>query len=170
VRLLDKLIVGVNALRCRFSKRRYPPENVLILLPHCLQNHECKETIAEDIGHCKSCGRCKIKDLRALAMRYAVPICVASGGREAQARARLPAVRVILAVACTRELAEGIRATFPKKVFSVPNTWPHGPCKDTDVDMAQVEAALRRLLDHEVLNARAGNGLAPAQTGFVEKP
>ena len=154
VRVLDRFIIAVNSLRCRISKRRFRPENMLLLLPHCLQNHECKEPIGEDIANCKACGRCKIKDLCALAKRYGIPVCVASGGREAQARARAPEVRVILAVACKRELAEGIRATFPKKVAHVPNSWPHGPCKDTDVDVAEVEAAVLRLLEHQVMNGK----------------
>jgi len=26
------------------------------------------------------------------------------------------------------------------------NTWPHGPCKDTDVGVRQIESALNRLV------------------------
>ena len=153
MRALDSLVIGLNRIRCRFRQRRYPPGNVLVLLPHCLQNQECKERIKDDIRNCKSCGRCKVKDLRALVERFGVPVYVVSGGRAARERAQAREVRVILAVACTRELAEGIRATFPKKVFSVPNSWPHGPCKDTDVDVAAVEAALAGLVDHHPAEA-----------------
>ena len=117
-----------------------------MLLPHCLHNDACKEAVKEDIRNCKGCGRCKMKELRALAERYGVPACVASGGREAQARARDPEVGIILAVACNKEFAEGIRATFPKRVISVPNSWPHGPCKNTDVDVSQVQEALENLV------------------------
>ena len=147
MRVLDKATIWFNSLRCGLSKRRFSPENVLMLLPHCLQNSDCKEPVKEDIRNCKGCGRCKMKDLRALAEEYGMPVSVASGGREAQVRARDPKVRIILAVACARELAEGIRATFPKKVFSVPNSWPHGPCKNTDVDVAMVREALDRLVE-----------------------
>jgi hypothetical protein len=87
-----------------------------------------------------------MKDLRALAERIGVRVHVASGGREALERARAPEVRVILAIACSKELSEGIRAAFPKRVIGILNSWPHGPCKDTDVDVRQVESALNRLV------------------------
>ena len=149
--LLDKVTIWFNGFRCRCSKRRFRPENVLLLLPHCLQNDKCKELVKDDLRNCKGCGRCKMKELRALVERYGVPVCVASGGREAQTRAHEPKVRIILAVACPKELAEGIRATFPKKVFSVPNSWPHGPCKNTDVDVTEVAKALDRLIESAAL-------------------
>ena len=147
MRILDGVVIWLNRLRCTFSKRRYKPENVLLLLPHCLQNHTCKELVKNDIRECKECGRCKMKELKALADKTGVPVCVASGGRVAQQRARDPIVEVVLAIACDRELAEGIRATFPKRVYAVSNEWPHGACRDTDVDVAKVEAALSDLIE-----------------------
>lgn len=146
MRLFDNIVIGLNRLRTARLKERFAPENVLLLLPHCLQRQDCEAAIRKDIHECKACGRCKIKALKELADRFGVSVCVASGGRVAQQRARAPEVRVIVAVACRRELAEGIRAVFPKRVFSVPNTWPNGPCKDTDVDVGKVEAMLARLI------------------------
>jgi hypothetical protein len=143
---LQSAVIWINRLRNRASSRRYPPENVLVLLPHCLQHRACKEPVKEAIGNCKGCGRCKMKELRDLAERAGVRVHVASGGREALERTRVPEVRVILAVACSKELSEGIRAAFPKRVVGILNSWPHGPCKDTDVDVRQVESALNRLV------------------------
>ena len=142
----DKAVVWLNRLVRKGIPRRYPARNVLLLLPHCLQRQGCPEPVKEHIRHCKGCGRCKLKLLRELAERFGVPAHVASGGREALVRARAPEVRAILAVACSKELAEGIRAAFPKRVIGVLNTWPHGACKDTDVDIAQVEEALSALV------------------------
>jgi len=146
MRILDTLTIWMNRARCVFGKRRYAPENILLLLPHCLQYHECRELVKNDLLECKSCGRCKLKDIRALVERTGIQSLVASGGRIAQKRAMAPEVRVVLAVACKRELAEGVRAVFPKKVFAVPNSWPHGECYDTDVDVERLEKELRRLL------------------------
>lgn len=143
---LDKAIVWFNRALRKGIPRRYPAKNILLLLPHCLQKQGCPEPVKEHIRNCKGCGRCKMKLLRDLAERYAVPVHVASGGREALARARSPEVRVILAVACSKELAEGIRGAFPKRVVGVLNSWPHGACKDTDVDIAQIEEALSDLV------------------------
>ena len=146
MRIFDTLTIWMNRARCAFAKRRYAPENILLLLPHCLQYHECRELVKNDLLECKSCGRCKLKDIRALVERTGIQSCVASGGRIAQKRAMAPEVRVVLAVACKRDLAEGIRAVFPKRVFAVPNSWPHGECYDTDVDVERLENELRRLL------------------------
>ena len=146
MRALESTVVWINRLRNRAASRRYAPENVLLLLPHCLQHHACKELVKEDIRNCKGCGRCKVKELRALAERIGVRVHIASGGREALERARWPDVRAILAVACSKELSEGIRAAFPKRVIGVLNSWPHGACKDTDVDIAKVEEALSGLI------------------------
>jgi len=147
MRVLDSLIVWFNEIRSGRSKRRYAPQDVLLLLPHCLQNQTCDAPLRKGLEHCKGCGRCKMKDLRELAERWGVKTCVASGGRAAQQRAREAHIKVIVAVACKKELAEGIRATFPKRVLSVPNSWPNGPCKDTDVDVSQVESILERIID-----------------------
>ncbi len=149
MRIFDSLIIGLNGLRCRLFKRTYPPESVLLLLPHCLQNHHCKELVKNDIRECRSCGRCRMKELKELVERTGIQCCVVSGGRVAQQRAHAEDVQVILAVACRRELAEGIRATFPRRVFSVPNTWPNGACRDTDVDMKKVRQTLDALLNHD---------------------
>ena len=85
---LQNAVIWINRLRNRASSRRYPPENVLVLLPHCLQHQACKEPVKEAIRNCKGCGRCKMKELRALAERIGVRVHVASGGREALERAR----------------------------------------------------------------------------------
>jgi hypothetical protein len=143
---LQNAVIWINRLRNRASSRRYPPENVLVLLPHCLQHQLCKEPVREAIRNCKGCGRCKMKDLRDLAGRMGVQVHIASGGRNALECARAPEVRAILAVACSKELSEGIRGAFPKRVIGILNAWPHGPCKDTDVDVRQVESALNRLI------------------------
>ena len=143
---LQSAVIWFNRLRNRAYLRRYPPENVLVLLPHCLQHQACREPVREAIRNCKGCGRCKMKDLRELAERLGVQVHVASGGREAADRARAREVRAILAVACSKELSEGIRAAFPKRVVGVLNSWPHGSCRDTDVDVRQVESALNQLV------------------------
>lgn len=143
---LEAVVIWMNRLRGRVTRRRYPPENVLLLLPHCLQYQKCDAAVKEDIRHCRRCGKCRMKELCELAERLGVQVHVASGGREALTRTQRPDVHAILAVACTKELAEGIRATFPKRVVGVLNSWPHGACKDTDVNVAAVEQALTELI------------------------
>ena len=49
-------------------------------------------------------------------------------------------------IACTKELRQGILAAFPKAVIGVVNAWTVGPCKDTDVDLTEVERAIQWFL------------------------
>jgi hypothetical protein len=151
MRILDAFFLHLNRFRNRLSPpRRYPAGNILVLLPHCLQNRECNVRLKNDVLSCKECGRCKMKELKALVECKGVQAYIAAGGREAQKRTQGDDVHIILAVACERELAEGIRATFPKRVVGVCNSWPNGPCTDTDIDVAVVESALDALIDkHE---------------------
>ena len=147
MRLLDRLFMHVNALRNRVSKRRYAAERVLLLLPHCLQNQECGIRLKGNVLLCAGCGKCKMKQIKELAEAMGVHAFVASGGRSALNEAKRDDIDVVLAVACRRELAEGIRAAFPKKVLGVLNSWPNGECVDTDVDVDEVRAALTSLIE-----------------------
>jgi hypothetical protein len=55
--------------------------------------------------------------------------------------------RAILTMACERDLVSGIldvAAEIP--VIAIPNRRPLGPCKNTEVDPAEVEDAVRRLV------------------------
>ena len=131
-------------------RKRCAPERLLFLVPSCLQNSECKQNIAHDITQCQRCGRCKVADVLALAERLGASSAVATGGRLALQMAKDKAVDGVIAVACVKELTEGMRALFPKAVLGVVNMQPHGPCKDTDVDMAAVKAAVERLTGQSI--------------------
>ena len=146
MRLVEAVFVAFNRLRNRLSPRAYPPESILLLLPRCLQNSDCDIRLKGDLSLCRGCGRCKLKDIKALAESFGVKSLVATGGRDAARRSKENGIQVVLAVACRRELAEGIRAVFPKRVFGVRNLWPCGECLDTDVDVADVERALMRCI------------------------
>lgn len=144
--MLDDPIVKLNNLITRLRKVRVRPENLLLLFPHCLQWSECGENIVHDLGNCKRCGKCRIADLLNVAETLGVPCVVASGGRQALECVKRDEVKAIVAVACEKELAQGIRASLPKPVIGILNLHPHGYCRDTSVEMADVEAALRAFL------------------------
>ena len=130
----------------RLRRPRCSPGRLLILFPSCLQRSECPQKITTDLAECKRCGRCKVKDMLELAERYGCRRMVATGGRLALQIARGDGVDAVVALACEKELTEGLLATFPKPGLGVINLRPHGPCKDTDVDMAEVEEAVRWFL------------------------
>ena len=65
-----RAFIAVNNQLVMAEAKQVPQERLLILLPHCLQNHECDIRITSDVKNCKLCGRCKIKDFVELSRKY----------------------------------------------------------------------------------------------------
>jgi len=120
--------------------RRQPGRELLLLAPRCLR-----------------------RDLRAalqaLAGEFGAQYVVAGGGEQARdAIARLRPVGV-LAVACERDLVEGVRAVASRvTVLSLPNRRPDGPCRNSEIDLAEARRLLSRLQG-------VARGAAPADAG-----
>ncbi len=125
----------------------YKPEELLLLMPHCLQNSRCKMRLTYSIDNCKRCGECPIDALLELSDRYGIHLAVATGGTIARRIVVERRPRMILAVACERDLASGIQDTYPLPVFGVMNFRPHGPCFDTNVSLEALENAIRKFMD-----------------------
>jgi hypothetical protein len=130
----------------RLRRARCRPEELLVLVPSCLQRSGCREKITNDIRECRRCGRCKVKDMLELTERYGTMCAVATGGRLAVEMARKSDVKAVVAIACEKELGAGMRAVFPKPGIGIVNIRPYGPCRDTDVVVADVEEAIRGLV------------------------
>src|SRR5208337_4853069 len=64
------LLLTVGGLLVLAQHSRATPENLLLLMPHCLQFHECKFRITGNIVHCQRCGKCPIKGLAELSEKY----------------------------------------------------------------------------------------------------
>jgi hypothetical protein len=146
--VLDKQLVSLSNLMTKLRKKKCPPEGLLLLFPHCIQNSKCKQNIKHDLNECKRCGKCKVKDLLEISEEYGISIAVASGGRIALKKVMAEEVQGVVAIACEKELRTGLMATMPKAVFAVPNLRPHGYCIDTDVYMDDVLKAVERFLIH----------------------
>jgi hypothetical protein len=122
------------------------PDKLLLLMPHCLQFHDCKFRITGNIVHCQRCGKCPIKGLAELSDRYGVGIAVATGGTLARRIVVERRPKLIIAVACERDLSSGIQDSYPLPVFGILNHRPQGPCYDTLVNLERVEEALLTFL------------------------
>ena len=122
------------------------PEQVMVLLPHCLQRRDCTRKLTGTLDNCAQCGNCDIAAILQTCVEFQLPCHLAAGGREALARVKHPKVRAIVAVACEKELIDGILAVFPKPVFAIPLSRPEGPCKNTRVDLPMLAAAVQQLL------------------------
>lgn len=144
-----KAFITINNQLVLAEARRVRPEKLLILLPHCIQNHECDVRITGNVENCKACGKCNIKNLVLLSQKYHVSISVATGGSVARRIVVEKKPDMILAVACERELATGIQDTYPMPVYGILNDRPFGPCYDTDVDLELVEKGMITFLGYE---------------------
>ncbi len=138
--------IEINNQLVLAQRPRATADQLLLLMPHCLQFHECQFRITGNVLHCKRCGKCPIKGLAEISERYGVGLAVATGGTLARRIVVERRPRLIIAVACERDLASGIQDSYPLPVFGITNYRPNGPCFDTLVDLDRVEEALNLFL------------------------
>lgn len=134
--------IKVNNELVKGEGHRYPPDKILLLMPHCIQNSRCKYRLTYDIDNCKRCGDCALAGLLHLRDKYGIKLAVATGGTIARRIVVQHRPKLIIAVACERDLASGIQDTYPIPVYGILNARPFGPCLDTDVALDQVEWAI----------------------------
>jgi geranylgeranyl diphosphate synthase, type II len=127
-----------------------PPGERILLLPHCLRHSNmCKASYDREGLQCAGCSvDCAINALGDAARRLGYKgVCVAPGGRLAVNYVSETRPAAIVAVACQKELDEGvgnvnsISATDYRPLMVV-IPLVHDGCVDTEVDM---ELALRVL-------------------------
>jgi hypothetical protein len=98
--------------------------DLLLLAPRCLRRdqREALQVIAAEAG---------------------ASFAIAGGGEQARETIRRAGPAGVLAVACERDLVEGVRGVAPGlAVLSLPNRRPDGPCRNSEIDLAEA----RRLL------------------------
>jgi len=132
------------------NKSKFKPKDILVLLPHCIQNDICTHKITNDIENCVSCGKCDIKDILEISNKYNINVIVATGGTVARKKIIELRPKAIMAVACERDLTSGIIDSDPLPVIGVINLRPNGPCYNTGVDLLEFENAINSLLKEEI--------------------
>ncbi|MEZ4600873.1 MAG: DUF116 domain-containing protein [Syntrophotaleaceae bacterium] len=145
---LQRSFISLNNKLVRGRGLRVPASQAIILLPHCLQLHDCPIKVTGDIEKCIRCGKCCIGGLAELAKERGISIAVATGGTLARKILTEKRPRFVLAVACERDLTAGIRDAYPLPVIGVFNQRPAGPCYNTHIDLADV----RKALDEHVIS------------------
>lgn len=136
---LRSFLKSHNALTIAKQKGKVAPSKTLVLIPRCLQNSQCPQKVAENVENCKRCGKCSMADLLKLKNKYGCQLFVATGGSIARKIIKDTKPSLILAVACERELFNGIKEVKRIPIIAIPNQRPHGPCKDTKVDLKALE-------------------------------
>jgi len=143
---VQRSFIAINNQLVLAQHLKATPDKLLLLMPHCLQFHECQFRITGNVMHCKKCGKCPIKGLVELSEKYGVGLAVATGGTLARRIVVERRPKMIIAVACERDLSSGIQDSYPLPVYGIINHRPHGPCYDTLVNLERVEEALQTFL------------------------
>jgi len=142
---IQRAYAGINNRVVYSNKPDLSTEDILILLPHCIQNSKCRHRLNEDIRNCAGCGKCSVSDMVELAGRLGVKVKMVPGGTLARKTVAEVKPKAIVAVACERDLCSGIRDTSFIPVIGILNERPYGPCRDTKVDVKKVEDAVKFL-------------------------
>lgn len=156
----QRSFIEVNNHLVRVKRFGLTPRRLLLLLPQCLQRSDCKIRIAGDILNCQQCGNCQIKEIINICKHYGLRACVATGGTLARKIIVEQKPQAVIAVACERELVDGIQDCYPLPVFGILNQRPHGPCMDTRAALERVEKAITHFL---AVKEPAAYGLMPVE-------
>jgi len=127
-----------------------PPGQRILLLPHCLRfSNVCKAKYSKNGLECARCSLdCPVNTLTAAALRLGYKgVCVAPGGRLAVTYINQTRPRAIVAIACMKELDEGVNNVeglegniYAPLIVIVPLS--KDGCVDTEVD---AQAALETI-------------------------
>lgn len=140
--MLQQSFIVLNDQLVHTRRLRVPAERTLILLPHCIQIYDCAIKITGDVEKCVRCGKCDINGLLMLAQKFGIEMAVATGGTLARKLIVEKRPRLIVAVACERDLTSGIRDAYPLPVVGILNKRPNGPCFNTGILLPEVEQVL----------------------------
>lgn len=125
---MSNAFVKFNNLLYSSSNKKIRPEKILVLLPRCLK----KEIFA---------------GLRELKERHGFAMFTAGGGESARNAIKKYMPDFIIAIACERDLVSGIRDSTPRfAVLGFANRRPEGPCRNTLVDLQEVEKTIKNLI------------------------
>jgi len=142
---LQRFFITTNNICIQSKNIKVLPEEILILTPHCLQKSTCSVKVTHDPSYCKQCGQCNVNELVQLQNKYHVSLAIATGGTLARHAIQQYHPKFILAVACERDLISGIIDVTQVPVIGILNIRPNGPCKDTKVNIDQLEYWIREI-------------------------
>ena len=121
-------------------------KDLLLIIPHCLQNSECAHRITFFTENCTRCGKCVIKDLLDIRDRIGFRLALAPGGRFARRAVDEYRPKLIIAAACERDLSSFIRDIEEAPIWGILIGRPNGPCMDTRLDFSEIERAIARFV------------------------
>lgn len=139
---IRKVYVKLNNRYIYSNNYNFKSDEILILIPHCIQKSSCKLKVTNKIENCATCGLCNVGDLVRLKEKTKVNIFIATGGTLARKIIMDNKPKAVIAVACERDLTAGVQDMRHIPVLGVFNKRPNGPCVDTSIDIKEVEDAI----------------------------
>lgn len=146
---IRRVYASINNFLIKTKNIKVRKEDILVLLPHCLQDSKCQYKITNDIYNCRMCGKCNIMDIINICNKYSVKVIVATGGTLAREWIKRLNPKCIIAVVCERDLASGINDVKLLPVVGVINERPNGPCHNTRVNINKLEEAIKLFLKED---------------------
>lgn len=123
--------------------KKFSPDKLLVILPHCLQWSNCTRRIREGLNECCQCARCNLGRIKDLVKKSGIMVSLATGGTSARQFIKELKPEIVIAVACERDLSSGIMDVSGLPVYGILNRRPNGPCKDTLVDTDEIERVIK---------------------------
>lgn len=145
-REIERSFIVLNNYILTHRKIKVAAKDLLVISPHCLQLASCPYKITYDINNCHHCNRCTVGPLIDMANRLGFNFRVVTGGTLARKIAKDLHPRMVLAIACERDLASGIQDVYPLPAAGVLNIRPNGPCYNTTVDLELVEKTIKQFI------------------------
>lgn len=140
--------ISVNNIIVQSRNLKFPQYGILVLLPHCLQDSDCEYKITNDIGNCRRCGKCCIGDISEISENLGVDAAVVTGGTAARNIVYKKRPKLILSVACERDLISGIMDVGSIPVIGLINDRPNGPCYNTIIDAKVFKERLESIIQN----------------------
>ena len=143
---IRKFYIEVNNIYVHSVTGIYKPADVLLLLPHCLQDSQCGYKITGRIENCHKCGKCSIGEISRIVEQTGIHAVVVTGGTAARNLVKEIKPRMILSVACERDLMVGIADVGSIPAIGVLNERPNGPCTNTTVNVGDLRDKLFEII------------------------
>lgn len=144
---LNNIIVNCFGLK-------FKSKDILVILPHCLQEFDCVIKVTGDAKRCKKCGKCSLAEIIETCENLNVAIEIVTGGTAARNIVKRYMPKLIVSVACERDLLSGIIDVRIIPILGIVNNRPNGPCFNTNVDVNIFKENLKKVVKGYPKNKR----------------
>ncbi|MBI5970223.1 MAG: DUF116 domain-containing protein [Deltaproteobacteria bacterium] len=143
---IEQAFIDLNNQMVKLMGRKFKPEKLLILMPHCIQFDNCKIKVTRNVRNCVGCGKCEIGELVSLSDEFGITLYISTGGTVARRKVYEERPDAVIAVACERDLTSGVQDAYPLPVLAIVNKRPRGYCMETGVAIEEVRQAIVELM------------------------